>query len=93
MMKENVWQTWADWAQHPAIKADGSVNRLKVLMKGDLLEFYVNGVQVSTHKDATFAAGDVGLMALTLIDKPGTDVSFDNVSLTEAPANAGTPQP
>ena len=93
MMKDNAWQTWADWAQHPAIKADGSVNRLKVLMKGDTLEFYVNGTLVNSRKDSTFVIGDIGLMALAQLDHPGTDVSFDNLSVTAPPANAGTPQP
>ena len=82
MMKDGSWQNWDDWAENTAIKTGNAVNKMKVVMKGDTFTFYVNDQQVAEKTDATFASGDIGLFALTLLDKPGTDISFDNVSVT-----------
>ncbi len=82
IMKDGAWENWADWAPHPAIQTGNATNRMRVIMQGDQFVFLVNDQQVAQRRDATFAAGDIGLFALTLIDAPGTDVAFDNVSVT-----------
>lgn len=81
-MTNGSWDNWDDWAAHPAIKTGNAVNRLKVVMKGSTFTFFVNDQQVAQKEDKTFALGDVGLFSLTLIDMPGTDVSFDNVKVS-----------
>jgi hypothetical protein len=87
-VQDSEWKNWDDWQPHPAIRTGGEANRLKVVMQGDKLTYFVNDQQVFTKSDATFDEGDIGVLALTLIDAPGTDVSFDNVSVTEVkPAN------
>ncbi len=80
-MKDGAWENWEDWATHPAIKTGMESNRIKVIMQGDQFTFLVNGQQIAQKQDAAFGAGDIGLLALTLIDAPGTDVAFDNVSV------------
>ncbi len=85
LMKDGKWQNWADWLQHPAIKADGTPNRIKITMKGDKIDYFVNDTLITSRTDADFPSGDVGVFALTVIDNAGTDVAFDNVSITAAP--------
>lgn len=85
VMKDGKWDNFDDWAPHPSIRQSSAANRLKVVMKGDSLTFFVNNQQIFQKTDKTFTSGDIGLSALTLIDKPGTDISFDNVSVTKAP--------
>jgi Domain of Unknown Function (DUF1080) len=83
LSKEGKWEAWADWQPHPAIKLDTEANRIKIVMKGDALSFYVNDQLVGQHTDNTLPSGDIGVFAMTFIDNPGTDISFDNVSVTE----------
>jgi hypothetical protein len=81
LMKDGVWENWEDWATHPAIKTGTESNRIKVVMQDDQFTFLVNGQQIAQKQDASFSSGDIGLLALTLIDAPGTDVVFDNLSM------------
>jgi hypothetical protein len=52
-------------------------------MQGPKFDFYVNDQLIHSRQDDSFAQGDIGVMALTVIDQPGTDVAFDNASVTE----------
>ncbi|BCX02279.1 MAG: hypothetical protein KatS3mg053_0217 [Candidatus Roseilinea sp.] len=81
-MRDGDWENWDDWQPHPAIKLGSETNRIKVVMRGNELAFFVNDQPISSKQDDTFASGDIGVFALTLIDKPGTDVTFDNVRVT-----------
>lgn len=60
-----------------AILRGGARNHLRVDCTGDQLTLFVNGQQVHTVGDPSFATGDVGLLAGTY-DVPGTDIRFDN---------------
>jgi hypothetical protein len=82
VMKDGNWDNWDDWTPHPAILPGNATNHLKVVMKGDTFTFFVNDQQVTQKQDKTFALGDIGVFALTLIDKPGTDIAFDNVKVS-----------
>jgi hypothetical protein len=82
-VQDGDWNNWDDWQPHPAIRPGGETNRIKVVMQGDKLSFFVNDQLVSSREDGTFTSGDIGVFALTLIDAPGTDVSFDNVRVSE----------
>jgi len=86
MTRDGKETVWSDWQPHPAIQPDSASNHLKVIMTGDKFVFYVNDQQMGQQQDASFASGDVGVFAMTFIDKPGTDVAFDNVSITEVAA-------
>lgn len=81
-MTDGNWENWDDWAASSAIQTGNAVNRLKVMMKEDIYTFFINDVQVSQKEDKSFPIGDIGLFALTLLDEPGTDISFDNVKVT-----------
>ncbi|MDW8350617.1 MAG: hypothetical protein RML99_01800 [Anaerolineae bacterium] len=81
-VKDGDWENWDDWQPHPAIKLGSETNRIKVVMRGSELSFFVNDQPISSKQDDTFASGDIGVFALTLIDKPGTDVTFDNVRVS-----------
>lgn len=61
-----------------AIKqGEGVINTLRADCVGSTLTLYINGTQVASVQDTTFASGIVGLMAGTF-DTAGTDVLFDN---------------
>jgi hypothetical protein len=85
VVKDGEWTTWDDWLQHPAIRLNGEANTFKVVMQGPKLTFFINDQEVATKEDSLFAEGDIGVLALTLIDAPGTDISFDNASVTALP--------
>ncbi len=84
IVQDGKWTNWDDWIQHPSIQTRGASNRLKVVMKAEKLTYYVNDQEVASREDKTFPEGDIGVLALTVIDAPGTDVAFDNASVTEA---------
>jgi hypothetical protein len=84
LTKDNKMDHWSDWQQHPAIKTGGERNRIRVVMTGPKFDFYVNDQLIGSREDASFAQGDIGVMALTVIDQPGTDVVFDDASVTAA---------
>ena len=76
------WVNWDDWTENGSVKANNAINHLKVIMKGDTFTLFVNDEQVLQKQDKSYAVGDIGLFALSLIDKPGTDISFTNVKVT-----------
>jgi hypothetical protein len=84
IVQDGTWTDWDDWQPHPAIRPGSEVNELKVVMQGPKFAFFVNGQEIASKEDAAFAQGDIGVLALTLIDAPGTDISFDNVRVTES---------
>jgi hypothetical protein len=85
VMRNGNWENWDDWAVNNAIRPGNAPNKLKVMMKEDTFTFFVNDQQVLQKQDKSFDIGDIGLFALTVIDKPGTDVSFDNASVSALP--------
>ena len=85
MMKDGDWQNWNDWQPHPAIRGGDESNRIRVEMQGARFVFYVNGQRIGAQEDSTFGEGDIGVFALSLIDAPGVDIAFDNVSVQPLP--------
>jgi len=59
------------------IKKGLAVNHLRADCAGNMLTFYVNGVQVTSIQDGTLLSGDVGLLAGTFAES-GVDIIFDN---------------
>lgn len=84
LTKDNQMNHWIDWQQHPAIKTGGERNRIRIVMSGSKFDFYVNDQLIGSREDASFTQGDIGVMALTVIDQPGTDVVFDDASVKAA---------
>lgn len=81
-VQDGDWKNWEDWQPHPAIRTGSESNRIKIVMQGSALSYYVNDQLITSKEDRLFDSGDIGVLALTLIDAPGTDISFDNVSVT-----------
>lgn len=82
-VEDGTWKDWNDWQPHPAIKGGAENNRLKVVMQGEKFTFFVNDQEITSIEDKLFDQGDIALFALSVIDQPGTDITFDNVSVTE----------
>jgi hypothetical protein len=82
VMKDGNWDNWDDWAASNAVIAGQATQKLKVTMKANKFSYFINDQKVFEKTDDSFTTGDIGLFALTLIDNPGTDISFDNVSVT-----------
>jgi hypothetical protein len=60
-----------------AINQGNTTNIIRADCVGNTLTLYVNGTQLASVQDDTFASGDVGLLAGTY-DEIGTDIHFDN---------------
>ena len=54
------------------------------MMKADKVAFFVNDQMVNERAEPAPVAGDIGVFALTLLDQPGVEVVFDNMSVSEA---------
>lgn len=81
-VNDGNWKDWNDWQPHPAIKAGGENNHIKIVMQGEKFTFFVNDQEITSIEDKQFGEGDIALFALSVIDQPGTDVTFDNFSVT-----------
>jgi hypothetical protein len=71
---------WVDllaWQPSPAVKPDTASNELSVRAVGNRLTLSVNGTEVATKTDDTFAAGGVGLF----VGGDGNEVSVDRFSI------------
>jgi hypothetical protein len=82
-VQDGTWNNWDDWQPHPAIRPGNDTNRIKIVMQGIKLSFFVNDQFITSREDSLFDSGDIGVFALTLIDAPGTDIAFDNVLVSE----------
>jgi hypothetical protein len=65
-----------------SIQQGGATNRIRGDCVGTTLTLYVNGDQLYSVEDASYASGDVGLIAGTF-DETGADIRFDNFSVRE----------
>jgi hypothetical protein len=61
-----------------AINTGGAANHVRADCVGSTLTLYVNGEQVSSTTDASFTAGDVGLIVGTF-NEPNAGILFDNL--------------
>jgi len=78
---DNEYNYLAESSDNAAISADG-VNRIEASCVGTTLTLTVNGTQLLTAQDSSFASGGVGLLAGSY-EEPGTDVHFDNFVVRE----------
>jgi WD40 repeat protein len=79
--RENgVWSTLLEWTECGDIRKGNATNTIRVACQGDRFTFYVNGVELTSYTDSTFAAGDIGLYATTY-EEGSTHVSFDHLSV------------
>ncbi len=80
---------WGDhlvpWSNHPALRANwGDLNRLRVVMRGDGLRVYFNGVLAAALRDDRFSMGRIRVI---LAPGKGGDavVAFSDVQIRAAP--------
>lgn len=77
--QENLgWEFLVDWTESQAIKRGQETNHLKVICDGTEMTFYANDVELAQVEDDRYAKGDVGLIAGTFYNEPGTHILFDN---------------
>lgn len=67
-----------DWQPSPAIRTGRQTNHLRVVCRGNLFTFSVNGAQLAQVSDESLRRGDVGVIAGALAE-PGVHIVFDNV--------------
>ncbi|HLE30745.1 MAG TPA: hypothetical protein VI793_21655 [Anaerolineales bacterium] len=72
-----------NWAEHPALRKElGADNRLRVMMRADLLRVYVNGVLATSLHDARFGFGFARLVIAPGTKSPVT-AAFADLQLRE----------
>jgi predicted Ser/Thr protein kinase len=67
-----------DWAQSSVIQQGNATNHIRAVCDGPTLTLFVDGQNLATVEDTTFAQGDIALTATTFEDQP-TEVHFDNL--------------
>jgi hypothetical protein len=72
------WEFLVDWTESPAIHKGHEMNALQVECRGAAMTFSVNGVALTRVEDTRYRQGDVGLIAGTFYNEPGTQILFDN---------------
>jgi len=72
-----------EWQETSAIRQGNATNRLRAVCDGPTLTLFVNGQQVATARDSSFARGDLAFTATTYEDAP-TEIHFDNLKVRAA---------
>lgn len=71
--------TLEDWTETDAVEQGNVLNQIAATCKGDQLSLTVNGEEVVSIQDDTYAEGDLGLAAVTFESTAG-EVHFDNLT-------------
>ena len=79
-----AWETLAAWSASPHINQGESTNHLTLIAQGPNFSFSVNGEHLVDVVDASFAEGDIGLLA-GAFDEGGVSIHFDNVEVWALP--------
>jgi len=72
------WEFLVNWTESAAIHKGQETNHLKVECRGADIVFYVNDVELTRVQDDRYSEGDLGLIAGTFYDEPGTHILFDD---------------
>jgi hypothetical protein len=75
------WEFLADWTESSAIRRGRETNKIEVKCQAQTMTFYVNEVQVAQVTDGRYREGDVGVIAGTFYNEPGTYVLFDDFTV------------
>lgn len=83
--KEKEWgETLVSWTKHPNLRSEmGDANRLRVVLRGNRIRVYLNGVLATSLRDDHFSAGLVRVVVSPSKKKPNTVVAFSDVQLRE----------
>jgi len=74
-----------DWAKSDLIAKDAGSYRIGADCGNGTLTLYVDGQQVATVSDTTYASGGVALFAWSSADATSTNISFDDFLLSKLP--------
>lgn len=83
--KEKEWgDTLMSWTTHPNLRTEmGAPNRLRVVMRGNQLRVYLNGVLATSLRDDRFPSGLIRVVISPGSDKPNTVVAYSDLQLRE----------
>ncbi|HZO72643.1 MAG TPA: serine/threonine-protein kinase [Ktedonobacteraceae bacterium] len=73
-----------DWTASSAIKTGTAKNTLQVIMRDGSELFYVNGTFLVSIQDATYASGDLALLATTSNNGDNAEVVYSNLRVYAA---------
>jgi hypothetical protein len=77
------WRHIVDWTSHSAIRTGlNQVNRLRVVLNGDRLRVYINGVLASSLRDTRYEVGEV-LLDAESSKSSSVDVGFTDLQVRE----------
>jgi hypothetical protein len=74
------WSQLYDWPQLTHVNTGKTVNHLKVVIKGNQIDLYINGYLLASIIDAQFTQGYVGVLLIT--KTPPACGHFDNVRVS-----------
>ena len=86
--KENglEWKTITSWTKHTALrKGLNQINRLRVVIKGNHLRVYLNGVMATSIHDDRFQEGEI-LLAAEASEKSAVEVGYSDLQVREVKA-------
>jgi len=83
--KEKEWgETLMSWTKHPNLRTEmGDPNRLRVVMQGERIRVYLNGVLATSLRDDRFSSGLIRVVISPGSDKPNTVVAYSDLQLRE----------
>ncbi|MGB5933984.1 MAG: sugar-binding protein, partial [Anaerolineae bacterium] len=94
-MVNGEWETLVNWKTSPHISPGQGTNHLTLIGQGPNFSFWVNGEHLVDVTDASFAEGDISLVAGTY-DEGGVRIHFDNLEVwgsTPPPGVEASPTP
>lgn len=84
-MIEGEYEAVTQWSRTRAL-THGVRNRLRVVVPGNQVVVYLNGVRILVEEEVSFTRGSFGVFAKSE-DYPGTWVGFDNITVREFGTN------
>jgi hypothetical protein len=89
---DDGWSDIVAWEASPLVQRQSQINRLRVDAARDDFTIYLNGEQLATFSDSSYAGGGFGLLAMN-VDATQPHMHYDNLEVysTEQP-QAGLPR-
>jgi hypothetical protein len=83
--KAKEWgDTLVGWTTHPSLRTEmGAANRLRVVLQGNKIRVYLNGVLATSLRDERYSSGLVRVVVSPYSKKPNTVVAFSDLQLRE----------
>lgn len=83
--QEKEWGgTLLDWTSHPALKTEaGGANRLRVVLRGNQIRVYLNGVLATSLRDDRFSSGLIRMVISPARKGPKTVVAYSDLQMRE----------